>query len=187
MESRMGIYTDEGLIEAYVFERHLSAGGINGIKNSFAKSPGVRFVGQFVGAFNLFARVVASDLGELQRRIASDYWLAGIHSDFSLNVTANRPAAPKRGSPQFCALVCVQTTVDPFDFLDDLDIRFLEEGAYGAAVVTADDFDVLVDLGADTLEGVLERVLDLRGVPGVGRTSTALSDLADNEIRPESS
>ncbi len=99
MESRMGIYTDEGLIEAYVFERHLSAGGINGIKNSFAKSPGVRFVGQFVGAFNLFARVVASDLGELQRRIASDYWLAGIHSDFSLNVTANRPAAPKRGSP----------------------------------------------------------------------------------------
>jgi hypothetical protein len=178
---------DEGLIEAYLFERHVQKGDINGIKSAFAQAPGVRFVGQFVGAFNLFARVVANDLGELQSRIANEYQQAGVRSDFSINVTANRPAAPKRGSPRYCALVCCKTTADPFGLLEPLDNQFLEQGAYGAAVVTSPDFDVLVDLGADSLEGVLERVLELRQIPGIGRTATALADLADNEIRPESS
>jgi hypothetical protein len=182
----MDIRTAEGEIEAYVFERHIEASGIDGLKSSFATAPGVRFVGQFVGAFNLFARVVAADMGELQRRIAGEYWEAGIHSDFSVNLTGNRPAAPKRGSPPICALVCVKVKADPFDVLERLDEEFLSAGAYGAAVVTAADFDVLVDLGADTVEDVIDRVLQLRGLPGIGRTSTALADLTDNEIRPES-
>jgi hypothetical protein len=180
----MGIRTDEGNIEAYIFERHIDAGGIDGIKAGLAGAPGVRFVGQFVGAFNLFARVVASDLAELQRRIAGEYWEAGIRSDFSVNLTGARVAAPKRQSPDICALVCAQTAVDPFGLLDELDEHFLSAGAYGAAVVTASDFDLLIDLGADTIELVIDRVLELRSVPGIGRTSTALADLADNAIRP---
>ena len=80
-----------------------------------------------------------------------------------------------------------QTTVDLFELLEALDKRFLREGAYGAAAVTASDFDLLIDLGAETVEEVIDRVRDLRGVPGIGRTSTALADLADNAIRPAES
>lgn len=179
----MGIRTEEGLLEAYVFERHLEGRGIDDLRGSFAATPGVRFVGQFVGAFSLFGRVVADDLGQLQRRIASEYWEAGIHSDWSLNLTGSRAAAPKRGSPDICALVCARTTADPFEVIEAADERFLGT-AYGAAVVTARDFDLLVDLGADTVEEVVDRVVELRRVPGIGRTSTAIADLADNAIRP---
>ena len=180
----MAIRTVDGEIEAYLFERHIEVNGIEGIKGSFAEAPGVRFVGQFVGAFNLFARVVANDLGELQRRIANEYWDAGVHSDFSINLTGSRPAAPKRQSPDICALVCAQVTADPFAVLDSLDETFLDVVPYGAALVTAADFDLLVDLGGDTIEEVVERVFELRAIPGIGRTSTALADLADNAIRP---
>jgi hypothetical protein len=82
-------------------------------------------------------------------------------------------------------LVCARADDDPFQVIDALDGRFLDEGNYGAAVVTARDFDLLVDLGADTAEAVLERVIALRAVPGVGRTTTAIADLADNAIRSE--
>ena len=183
----MDIRTVDDEIEAYVFERHIETAGVYGIKEGLGGAPGVRFVGQFVGAFNLFARVVANDLGELQARIAGEYFDAGVHSDWSVNLTGKRIAAPKRQSPDICALVKVRTKVDPFGLLDVLDERFLGEGAYGAAVVTAPDFDLLVDLGADTIEDVLDRVLALRALPGIGRTSTALADLANNAIRPSAS
>jgi hypothetical protein len=175
----MDIRTQEGELEAYVFERDIGPEGVDSLKETFATTPGVRFVGQFVGAFTLFARVVADDLGQLQRRIGGEYWEAGIRSDWSVNLTGARLAAPKRASPDICALVCIRTNGDPFEVIGRLDDRFLEEGAYGAAVVTASDFDLLVDLGADTVEEVIDRVLALREIDGIGRTATALADLAD--------
>jgi hypothetical protein len=179
------IRTEHGLIEAYVFEQHVAAGGVEGVKTAFAGAPGVAFVGQFVGAFTLFGRVVAEDLGQLQRRIAGEYHEAGIHSDWSLNLTAPRLSAPKRHSPDICALVRCQTTVDPFGLLEQLDRLFDGDASYGAAVVNARDFDVLVDLGAESIEAVVDRVLELRKVPGIGRTATAFADLAYNAIRPQ--
>lgn len=183
----MDIRTAEGKIEAYVFEKHVDIAGVHAIKRGLAGAPGVRFVAHFVGAFNLFARVVADDLGELQRLIAGEYFKAGVRSDWSVNLTGMRPNAPKRHSPDVCALVCVRTTVDPFELLETLDRRFDRAGAYGAAVVTAADFDLVVDLGAETVEEVLDRVIELRSVKGVGHTSTALAHLADNAIRVEES
>ncbi len=180
------IFTAEGLIEAYVFERHIDAAGpgINGIRSGLATAPGVRFVAQFVGAFSLFARVVATDIAELQQRIANEYAEAGVHSDWSLNLTANSPKAPKRRSPDSCALVCVRATVDPFDLFDQLQEAYQDVEDFAVAVVTAKDFDLLVDLGAPDTETLVARVRELRKVPGIGRTSTALADLADNAIRP---
>jgi hypothetical protein len=181
----MAIRTEEGKIEAYVFERHIDVGGITGIKTGLAGAPGVGFVAQFVGDFNLFARVVADDLADLQRHIAGEYFAAGVRSDWSVNLTGDRILAPKRGSPAICALVRAQVTVEPFDLLGTLDEQFRHlDHAYGAAVVTARDFDVLVDLGADTIEEVIGLVQQLRGVSGISRTSTALADLTENAIRP---
>jgi hypothetical protein len=182
----MNIRTAEGNLEAYVFAT-ASDGSKNGfVKESFASKPGVAFVGQFVGAFSLFGRVLASDLSELQTRIDDDYWDAGIRSHWSLNLTGDRIEAPKRASPDICALVRVRARDDPFDVIGRLDEQF-SGSAYGAAVVTGSDYDMLVDLGADTVEDALDRVLQLRAIPGVGRTATALADLANNAIRPESS
>jgi hypothetical protein len=180
------IFTQDGKIEAYLFERQIDAGGpgVNGVKQALARAPGVRFVAQFVGAFSLFARVEADDVGQLQSRIAVDYFQAGVHSDWSLNLTASHPRAPKRRSPNACALVCVQATIDPFELFDELNDWFADSD-FAAAVVTARDFDLLIDLGAPTMEGVIGRVRALRKVPGIGRTSTALAHLADNAIRPD--
>ena len=179
----MQIRTQEGLIEAYVFERHVDTGGMEGIKSGLAGAPGVQFVAQFVGAFNLFARVVADDLGQLQGRIAGEYFDVGVRSDWSLNLTGARPKAPKRHSPDICAMICCRTTADPFGLLDTLDELFDEDGDYGAAVVNSPDFDVLVDLGAETIEAVVDRVVQLRKVPGIGRTATAFADLHNNALR----
>jgi hypothetical protein len=182
----MAIRTKEGMIEAYLFERHIGDDGIDAIKDRLARAPGVQYVAQFVGDFSLFARVVAEDLRQLQRNIAQDYFGAGIRSDWSINLTGSRMMVPKRSSPGICALVRARAKSDPFELLKELDGRFAGAGDYGAAVVTGSGFDILVDLGAETIEDVIDRVLDLRSVPGIGRTSTALSDLNDNAVRPSS-
>lgn len=175
----MEIRTAEGNLEAYVFAHTGDASKSGVVKESFASKPGVAFVGQFVGAFSLFGRVLASELSELQTRIDDDYWEAGVRSEWSLNLTGDRIEAPKRASPEICALVRVRARNDPFEVLARLDGEFSGSGGYGAAVVTGSDFDMLVDLGADTVEDVLDRVLQLRAIPGVGRTATALADLAN--------
>ena len=181
----MEIRTAEGLIEAYVFEEHIEGGRIGYIKETFSRAPGVQFVGQFVGSFGLFARVVAHDLAELQSRIENEYWEAGVHSKWSLNLTAYSTLAPKRGSPPICALVRARATDDPFEVRDALDDGFLLEGE-GAAVINDQDFDLLVDVGGDTIEHALDRVVAVRAFPGIGRTSTAFADLSD-AIRPSQS
>ena len=182
-----GILTADRQIEAYLFEQHIDDAGIDTVKQALALADGVRFVAQFVGGFNLFARVVATDLAELQRRIANDYFNVGVRSDWSVNLTGIRPNAPKRHSPDICALVRVHATTDPFELLARMDKVFMGIDAYGAAVTTGSDFDVLVDLGGSSLDEVIALVLKLRDVPGVGRTSTALADLAGNAIRPQES
>ena len=48
------------------------------------------------------------------------------------------------------------------------------------------DFDLLIDVGGDTIEHALDRVVAVRKFPGIGRTSTAFADLAD-AIRPAQS
>jgi hypothetical protein len=175
--------TEDGLLEAYVFEAAGDAARIADLRAGLAGAPGVEFVAQFVGHFSLFARVVAQSVGELQERIDGPYRDAGVHSDWSLNLTASSAAAPKRASPDLCALVCARATADPFEVRAALDDGFLLEGE-GAAVINHGDFDLLIDLGADTIEGVVERVKALRAVDGIGRTATAFADLADNAIRP---
>jgi hypothetical protein len=50
-------------------------------------------------------------------------------------------------------------------------------------VINDQDFDLLVDVGGDTIEHALDRVVALRAFHGIGRTSTAFADLAE-AIRP---
>jgi hypothetical protein len=183
VDEQAGLWTAEGLLEAYVFEAVAEPSRIADTKSQLAGAPGVAFVAQFVGHFSLFARVTAESLGQLQERIDGDYREAGIRSDWSLNLTASKAAAPKRASPDICALVCARTTSDPFEIQDALDGMFLLPGE-GAAVINHSDFDLLVDLGAETIDDLVKRVKLLRQQEGIGRTATAFADLANNAIRP---
>ena len=181
--------TEDNLYEAYIFEQHVDPRGIAAVKTALAAAPGVEFVAQFVGAFSLFARVVADDLGQLQQRIAEDYFEAGIRSDYSLNLTGPKPTAPKRGSPPIFAMVCCSTDASDVFALDravEASFQRLPDGqSYASAVVNAPDFDILVDLGAQNLEDALDLVVRLRNeLPAGARTATAFADLRDNEIRP---
>ncbi len=173
----MDIRNTDNEIEAYLFQHHVGDPGINAVRDSLVDMPGVRFVGQFIGAFSLFARVVSPELGELQRRIGDDYARAGVGSTWSVNLTAKSAAAPKRGSPDMCALVLARIKGDPFAFRDMLDEDFLDTDHEGAAVITALDWELLVDLGGDTVEDVLERVAAFRALHGVKRTATAIADI----------
>jgi hypothetical protein len=181
------IRTKEGKLESYVFVRSPEGSDVDAVKESFAAGPGVQFVAQFVGAFVLFGRVLADDLTSLQAMIKGPYWTSGIRSDWSVNLTGSRDAAPKRGSPPICALVRVEATQDPFDLLNHFDDLFLGRvESYGAAVVTG-EYDVLVDLGADTIEETVDLVVELRHSSGIGATATAFADLTENEIRRDQS
>ena len=179
-----GPLTDRDRLEAYVFERVASTERIADLTAELAGKPDVEFTAQFVGHFSVFARVTAASLKELQNRIDGSYREAGLRSDWSLNLTASSAAAPKRGSPDYCALVCVRTQADPFGVQEALEDNFLDLGAgEGAAVINHDDFDVLVDLGADDYVALVDRVKALRGQPDIGRTATSFAYLPGNAYR----
>jgi hypothetical protein len=164
------------------------------VKQNLAGQPGVYFVAEFVGAFVVFAAVEFDTLQELEEAIAGAYWEAGLRSETSTIVKSSRLAAPKRGSPEYCGLV--QATIgdrDPVDVLEDLDQTFEdrfnadpnhEHFWYGAALVTG-EFDLLIDLGADTKRRINEMVArDVRRIPGILRTVTSHAYLPGNELRP---
>jgi hypothetical protein len=164
------------------------------VKENLARQPGVYFVAEFVGTFLVFAAVEFDTFQELQEAIAGIYWQAGLRSETSTIVKSSALAAPKRGSPEYCGLI--RATIadrDPVEVLEDLDRTFEERFNadpnhehfwYGAALVTG-AYDLLIDLGADTKGEINEMVArDVRGVPGIRRTMTALAHLPGNELRP---
>jgi hypothetical protein len=149
----------------------------------------VIFASQYVGSFQVYAHARV-DSTEDAMSLSNALWPAGVHTTISSEVALSQIQAPKRHSPQFSALVRVRPAGNPFDLLTALDERFEHlfdpDGGYwyGAAVVTGRGYDVLVDLGRDTLEDLVTSVLvDLREVDGLGRTDTSWSDLGVNSFR----
>jgi hypothetical protein len=148
----------------------------------------VQFAGRFVGSFVGFGRVVAPDLETLQSWIDGQYWDAGVRSDWSVVVKPSSLSIPKRRSPDYCAMIRVRVAhdVDPEELLDRLDEHYhdtWEAMGYGAAVVSGGSFDLLVELGADSLPELWSRVRELRGQAGVARTATAVAFLPNNGLR----
>lgn len=152
---------------------------------------GVDFVGQFLGSFQVYAhlRVPPGDeaLGQAQQ-LVEDLWPQGLRTETSFEIRTSRIMAPKRRSPDFCALVRIRPDDDPFVVLERLDDHFeplFDEGTfwYGAAVVTG-RYDLLVDLGRPSFEELVQAVRgQLREVPGIGKTDTALADLRKKSFR----
>lgn len=149
---------------------------------------GVRFAARFLGSFQVYTHSAFQTLADAQD-LLDELWSLGLRTEQSTEVRVSRIMGPKRGSPDFCALIRIRPEVDPFTLLDRLDDYFgplVDPDAYwyGAAVVTGRGYDLLVDLGRPSFEELFRAVLeDLRNVEGIGRTDTSWADLRKNAIR----
>jgi hypothetical protein len=181
----------------YFFSNDVPAGKtLRQVIEDISHQPGVRFVAQFDGEHKIFGAVDHDTLEALQSAIAESYIPAGLLSTWVRLDTSSRIMAPKRGSPDYCAIVRVRTDGDPEVVLAAIDDRFEERYeddepdhrrfGYGACTVTGSDFEILVDLGADThTEVVRTAKVDLGGVTGVLRPlRISTSFLPGNAKRP---
>jgi len=182
----------------YIFSNDIPQGKtIREVIDEIARQPGVRFVAQFTGEYKIFVAVEADTLEELQTAIAENYIPAGLQSQSVKLDVSSRIEAPKRGSPDYCAIVKVKTNGDPEQVLGAIDDAFEERYqqdepdhhlfSYGACtVVPGPDFQILVDLGADSFQEVIRTAkVDLRAVDGVlPSISMSTSFLPGNAKRP---
>lgn len=181
----------------YFFSNDVPAGKtLRQVIEDISHQPGVRFVAQFDGEHKIFGAVDHDTLEALQSAIAESYIPAGLLSTWVRLDTSSRIMAPKRGSPDYCAIVRVRTDGDPEEVLAAIDDRFEERYeddepdhrrfGYGACTVTGSDFEILVDLGADTHKEVVRTAkVDLGGVTGVLRPlRISTSFLPGNAKRP---
>jgi hypothetical protein len=149
----------------------------------------LKFASTFVGSFQVYAHTEFPTIGHAQAGFSELLWPQGVRTELSTEVAISQISAPKRNSPDFCALVRVRPQGNPFEFLNTLDDHFGElfdpdSYWYGAAVVTGRGYDLLVDLGRPSFEELMDAVAnDLRAVPGLGRTDTSWADLSVNSIR----
>jgi hypothetical protein len=181
----------------YCFSNDIPPGKtIREVIDDVARQPGIRFVAQFTGEYKIFVAAEFDELEELQSAIAENYGPAGLSSKWVKLDGASRIMAPKRGSPDYCAIVRVRTDGDPVQVLAAIDDRFQEQYdqdepdhhhfSYGACTVTGWDFEILVDLGADTHDKVTGFAnVNLASVAGVLRPlRISHSFLPGNAKRP---
>lgn len=145
---------------------------------------GVRFAARTIGAYDAVVVATVSGLAALQAEVLPAVAAAGARNvRWSLAVGPDL-VLPKRFVAPLGAFVRLQVDdvegvldelLDTFSSLND------QEGfGFGAAIVTGDGYDVLVDLGAPSDGELVELVFRLRGVPGVGRTETTLYSFEGN-------
>jgi hypothetical protein len=164
----------------YCFSNDIPPGKtIREVIDDIARQPGIRFVAQFTGEYKIFAAAEFDEFEELQSAIAENYGPAGLSSKWVKLDISSQIAAPKRGSPDYCAIVKVKVDGDPDEVLAAMDDAFEDRYqqdepdhhlfSYGACtVVLGSDFQILVDLGADSFQEVIRTAkVDLGAVDGV--------------------
>ena len=181
---------EERKLEAYVFIHELAGAEPREVLRQFVALEGVRYAAQFVGSFIAFGAVEVADLGQLHRLMAGGAWKAGVRCEWSVVVKAGVRAAPKRGSPPYCALVRADTVGDPREVLDSIDAYLdprlppnSEEFRYASAVVNGLGFGLLVEFGSTSLDELYRLILEeLRPREGIASTDSAFAFLPDNEL-----
>jgi hypothetical protein len=141
----------------------------------------VMFASDAVGPYLAFAhlRVEEDDLAGLQDLISGALWERGVHCRHCVETKvytdpSERVIGTKRSTPEIIGLVSI--VVEPGRVDDVLEQLGRVKAFKGASVVTG-DFDILLQLGGETLREVLEAGMgDLQHVDGIRHTSTALLD-----------
>jgi hypothetical protein len=147
----------------------------------------VIFASEFVGPYRAFAHVRVENedgkgLKRLQEFIAGPLWEAGARCTFATETkvatTTDGKKGAKRGSPGIIGLTRIEAKRSKVDHvwtqLEAL-IQARPETFVGASMVDG-DFDILLQLGGETIEQVQDAALELASVTGIARSGTALTD-----------
>lgn len=141
----------------------------------------VMFASDVVGSYLAFAhlRVEEGDLSGLQDLISGELRQRGVRCRYSIETRAytdpsGRVVGTKRSTPEIIGLVSVVVEAGQVDHVLEQLGRL---GAFRGASVITGDFDILLQLGGETLGEVLEAGMgELQHVEGIVHTSTALLD-----------
>ena len=143
----------------------------------------VFFAAEVVGKYLAFAHLRVEeedDLAGLLDLISGELWERGVHCSYCIEGDVYRHpittmvSGTKRSTPEIIALVSI--VVERGRVHEVLE-RLGEVAGFKGASVVSGDFDILLQLGGDTLSDVLGNAMtDLQGVEGVVHTSTAFAD-----------
>lgn len=187
MADEPGPYDYTGL-HAFVFIDHVPETDspyavVQRLRNELKGPPEgpVMFAGDVVGPYQAFAhlRVEEGDLSGLLDLINGQLRKQGVRCKYSVETKvykdpSGRVIGTKRGTPEVIALVSVDVQAGMIDSVLD---QLGELDAFRGASVVTGDFDILLQLGGETLDEVLEVGMgQLQRVDGIKRTSTALLD-----------
>ncbi len=186
-------------VYAYVFMHLVEPGrDIQDVLESLREVRGrrrhpVRFAAPFVGSFIGFAAVDADTFPELQSLVLNEFWAAGVRSEWSIVFRESQALGPHRGSntPYYALVRAKAAPGRAFDALDALDRVYVTGGKikeerpgefrYHAAVVSGKGFDLVVELGAESLPELQKTIIeDLAGVEHVVSTDTSFTFLPEN-------
>lgn len=143
----------------------------------------VFFASEMVGGYLGFAHVRTETLAELQDLIAGELWSRGAHCAHCVEAGVAHVGTVfkgvKRSTPEVIALVRVRTS--PGALGQVMDTMADENGplrdTFKGASVTFGDFDILLQLGADSFEAVAADVYGpLQTIDGIVSTDTAFTD-----------
>ncbi|MEX1262948.1 MAG: hypothetical protein WEE66_03270 [Actinomycetota bacterium] len=143
----------------------------------------VFFASEMVGGYLGFAHVRTETLADLQDLIAGELWSRGAHSAHCVEAGVAHVGTVfkgvKRSTPEVIALVRVRTS--PGALGQVMDTMADEHGplreTFKGASVTFGDFDILLQLGADSFEAVAADVYGpLQTIDGIVSTDTAFTD-----------
>ena len=143
----------------------------------------VYFAAEMVGGYLGFAHVRTESLAEMQALIAGELWARGAHSAHNVEAgvaqVGTMKKGVKRGTPEVIAIVRVRTVPgalgDVLEAMADED-GLLRDTFKGASVIFG-DFDILLQLGADSFEAVASDVYGpLQRIEGIASTDTAFTD-----------
>lgn len=156
----------------------------------------VIFASEFVGAYHGFAHVRVDDadgegLKRLQHFIAGPLFDAGARSNYATESavaeTTDGKKGAKRGSPGIIGLTRITVKRSKAEDVWTQLVALIEERPetfVGASIVSG-DFDILLQLGGETLEEVQNAAFELSSVSGIVRSETALTDGSLYDDLPE--
>jgi hypothetical protein len=176
-------------LHSFVFVNEVDPGiNIRTVIDSVREFPRrqVLFASELVGSSIGFAHLRVEgegDLSGLQDFIAGELWERGVHCEHSTEVKVAKQGeklmGAKRTTPEVLALVRIKTAPRRLDeVLETLSAETgeLAETFRGASIV-AGNYDILLQLGADEFQTVVDAVYGpLQLVEGIRQTDTAFTD-----------
>ncbi len=182
-------------LHAFVFLDHAPEGlrtqdivlALRGLEQDEATTGRVIFASEFVGVYRAFAHVRVDDsdgegLKRLQRYIAGPLWDTGARCTFATEsavaTTSDGKKGAKRGSPGIIGLTRITVKRSKAEDVWTQLVALIEDRPQtfvGASIVDG-DFDILLQLGGETLEDVQAAAYELSSIGGIVRSETALTD-----------